>query len=71
MNDIISLITKYPHLVVCFFLSVFIAITQSYYGRKAYYHKNEKYRKQYRTVNIITCVILLIMIVGTGLYKWV
>jgi uncharacterized membrane protein len=65
MNAIISLITKYPHLVVCFFLAIFIAITQSYYGKKMYYSKDIKYRKQYRIMHIISCVMLLILFVFT------
>jgi hypothetical protein len=60
-----SLIQHYPHLVVCFFLSLFIGITQPYYARKKYGNKNvRKYYKQHRVVNIITIAIFFIMVIS-------
>jgi hypothetical protein len=66
MDYIICLINEYPHLVVCFFLSTLFAISQLNYGWKAYHYRSEKYCKQYRTVNIITCIIFFTAIIMTG-----
>jgi hypothetical protein len=62
---IISLINRYPHLPVFFFLSALFAITQLKYGWQAYHYKNEKYTRQYRIVNKITTVIFLLVVIVT------
>jgi uncharacterized membrane protein len=69
MDNIISLIEKYPHLVVYLFLSIIFAVTYSYYGRKAYY--NKKYYKRFRIVHIITAIILFIMIIYAACAIWI
>jgi uncharacterized membrane protein len=72
MNSIIDyilrLISEYPHLLVCFCLSMAIGITQCYYGRKAYYSKSEKHQRQYRIVNRLTIIALLVVIIASFLY---
>jgi hypothetical protein len=62
---IISLINRYPHLLVFFFLSAFFVITQLKYGWQAYHYKNERYTLQYRIVNKITTVIFLLVVIVT------
>jgi uncharacterized membrane protein len=54
---------KYPHLLVCFLLSMAIGITQYYYGRKAYYSKSEKHQRQYRIACRVTIIVLLAVII--------
>jgi uncharacterized membrane protein len=59
--NIISIIEKYPHIVIFFFISLFFAVTQIYYRRKLYYHKDKKYHKQYRIVWVIYLFIVIIV----------
>jgi hypothetical protein len=69
MNGIIdyitSLINRYPHLPVFFFLTALFAITQLKYGWQAYHYKSEKYNRQYRIVNKITAIILVVVVIVT------
>jgi|GEM_PF-4098085 hypothetical protein len=55
------------HTFICCFLMLSIAFSQSYFGKKYYYERTDKARKQYRVVNMITGIIMFIGII-VGIY---
>jgi uncharacterized membrane protein len=51
------------HIIICAVFIFFFAITQSYYGRKFYCHRNKKNYRQYKLINTITAIILFLMFI--------